>query len=74
LKRDQDELHARRKEIEKMVIESQANKDEIEKQYAQLEQKDNMMEKLNLEIQVVLTEKQTLKRELDRVDGLYNKI
>ena len=32
------------------------------------------MEKLNLEVQVVLTEKQTLKKELERIDSLYNKI
>ena len=32
------------------------------------------MEKLNLEVQVILTEKQTLKKELERVETLYNKI
>lgn len=32
------------------------------------------MEKLNLEVQVVLTEKQTLKKELERIDSLYVKI
>ena len=32
------------------------------------------MEKLNLEVTVVITEKMTLKKELDRVDSLYNKL
>tara|TARA_B110000285_G_C14633588_1_gene384529 strand:+ start:325 stop:564 length:240 start_codon:yes stop_codon:yes gene_type:complete len=32
------------------------------------------MEKLNLEVTVVVTEKITLKKELDRVDGLYNQL
>jgi hypothetical protein len=32
------------------------------------------MEKLNLEVTVVVTEKLTLKKELDRVDGLYNSL
>ena len=32
------------------------------------------MEKLNLEVTVVITEKMTLKKELDRVDQLYNKM
>lgn len=30
------------------------------------------MEKLNLEVTVVVTEKITMKKELDRVNGLYN--
>ena len=29
------------------------------------------MEKLNLEVTVVVTEKMALKKELDRIDGLY---
>lgn len=32
------------------------------------------MEKLNLEVQVVVTEKMAMKKELDRVDQMYNKI
>lgn len=32
------------------------------------------MEKLNLEVTVVVTEKMTLKKELDRVDNLYRKM
>ena len=32
------------------------------------------MEKLNLEVTVVITEKMTLKKELDRVDNLYRKM
>jgi len=32
------------------------------------------MEKLNLEVTVVVTEKMALKKELDRVDMLYNQI
>ena len=32
------------------------------------------MERLNLEVQVVVTEKMAMKKELDRVDNLYIKI
>ena len=32
------------------------------------------MERLNLEVQVVVTEKMAMKKELDRVDNMYNKI
>ena len=32
------------------------------------------MEKLNLEVTVVVTEKLAIKKELDRVDGLYNSL
>lgn len=32
------------------------------------------MEKLGLEVTVVVTEKLTLKKELNRVDSLYNKV
>ena len=36
--------------------------------------KSDKMEKLNLEVTVVVTEKMTLKKELDRVDNLYRKM
>lgn len=32
------------------------------------------MEKLKLEVTIVVTEKVALKKDLDRVDGLYHKI
>jgi len=32
------------------------------------------MEKLNVEVTVVVTEKLALKKELDRVDGLYRRL
>ena len=54
-----------------MVVEAQANHDEIEKLYAENDDKTDKMEKLNLEVTVVVTEKMALKKELDRVDRLY---
>ena len=57
-----------------MVIESQANAKEIEKLHVENEQQGDNMEKLNLEVQVVVTEKMAMKKELDRVDQMYNKI
>ena len=57
-----------------MVIESQANAKEIERLNEENQQKGDNMEKLNLEVQVVVTEKMAMKKELDRVDNMYNKI
>ena len=57
-----------------MVVDSQANAREIEKLLEENETKGDNMEKLNLEVQVVVTEKMAMKKELDRVDILYNKI
>ncbi len=51
-----------------MVIESQANKNEIEMMLAEKEDKADKMEKLNLEVTVVVTEKMTMKKELDRLE------
>lgn len=36
LKKDQYELHEKRKEMQKLLVESQANKDEINKQNDQI--------------------------------------
>ena len=57
-----------------MVIESQANSKEIERLNDENTAKGDNMEKLNLEVQVVVTEKMAMKKELDRVDNMYNKI
>ena len=57
-----------------MVVESQANAKEIERLQFENEEQGNNMEKLNLEVQVVVTEKMAMKKELDRVDQMYNKI
>ena len=39
--------------------------------YNKVDGQSDKMEKLNLEVTVVITEKMTLKKELDRVDLLY---
>ena len=57
-----------------MVVQSQANAKEIERLNDENETKGDNMEKLNLEVQVVVTEKMAMKKELDRVDQMYNKI
>jgi len=50
-----------------MLIESQANRNEIEMLNLENEAKQDKMEKLNLEVTVVITEKLTLKKELDQL-------
>lgn len=57
-----------------MLIESQANKEQIQAQYEELDDKQNEVEKLRLECTVVMTEKVTLKRDLARIDSLYIKL
>ena len=57
-----------------MLIDSQADKDMINSQYEQIENKQSEMEKLKLEVTIVVTEKVALKKDLDRVDGLYHKM
>ena len=57
-----------------MVIESQANSEEISKLHAEGATLLEKMEKLNVEVTVVVTEKLALKKELDRVDALYRRL
>ena len=52
----------------KMLIESQANKVEIEKMNSEKDTILDKMEKLNLEVTVVVTEKLSLKKEYDRIE------
>ena len=51
-----------------MAIESQANRGEIENLGAENESLNERMEKLNLEVTVVVTEKLSLKKEYNRID------
>lgn len=57
-----------------MAIEAQANKDEIKELNETIENKNDAMERLNLEVTVVVTERITLKKELDRMDKMYNSL
>jgi len=57
-----------------MVVSSQANAKEIEALQDKNATMAEKMEKLSLEVTVVVTEKLTLKKELNRVDALYNKV
>ena len=57
-----------------MVIESQANKNEIKTLKEDIEEKGDHMEKLNLEVTVVVTEKLTYKKELDRVNTQFENL
>ena len=52
----------------KMTIESQANKDQIDYMKIENESMTDKMEKLNLEVTVVVTEKLSLKKEYNRID------
>lgn len=54
-----------------MAIESQANRGEIAGLNVQNETLVEKMEKLNLEVTVVVTEKLSLKKEYNRIDRLY---
>ena len=60
--------------LTKMAIESQANKSEIERLYNENEGIQDKMEKLNLEVTVVVTEKLSLKKEYDRVEQAYRNL
>ena len=51
-----------------MAVESQANKDEIGALAADNESLMEKMEKLNLEVTVVVTEKMSLKKEYTRIE------
>lgn len=68
LQKFQKELDQKRKEMTKMAIESQANKAEIEQLNDAQEGLMEKMEKLNLEVTVVITEKLSLKKEYTRID------
>lgn len=57
-----------------MAIEAQANKDEIKNLNDDLENKEDAMERLNLEVTVVVTERMTFKKELDRMNSQYNEL
>lgn len=57
-----------------MMIDSQANAQQIQKLYEDAEVKESEIEKLMLEATVVVTEKTAMKRELDRIDVLYNQL
>jgi uncharacterized protein (DUF3084 family) len=54
-----------------MLISAQANDDLIKAQYEEIDERKTELEKLRIECTVVVTEKNALKKELDRVDGLY---
>ena len=55
-----------------MLVNSQANADEIQRLNDLNEDNKSEMEKLKLEMTVVLTEKQALQKELNRIEMLYN--
>jgi predicted nucleic acid-binding Zn-ribbon protein len=74
LEEDQRELNRKREQINDMVVESQANADEIFALQSENETMVEKMEKLSLEVTVVVTEKLTLKKELTRVDGMYTQL
>ena len=74
LEKNATELAEATKEINSMMIKSQANEETIQEQYANIEDKKGQIEKLNLECTVVVTEKAQTKKELDRIDGLYIKL
>lgn len=74
LRAAQTELDRKREELTKMAIESQANKAEIDKLYNENEAIVDKMEKLNLEVTVVVTEKLSLKKEYDRVEQAFRNL
>lgn len=74
MKHFKDDLLAAQAEINRMMVESQANAEAIQKMQDDAGDKQEEVEKLKLECQVVITEKYTVKKELDRVDHLYNKM
>lgn len=74
LRKYKADLDKAQKEITNMIISSQANAEEINKLYAESEQKESEIEKMKLESTIIITEKSTIKKELDRINMLYNQI
>ena len=56
-----------------MLIESQANAEEIKKHEEDHEMAEEEVTKLKIECMVVITEKGSIKKELNRIDNLYYK-
>ena len=56
-----------------MLVESQANSEEIKRMQEEASEKQEEIEKVKLECQVVITEKFAVKKELDRMEHLYTK-
>lgn len=71
LEKNEEDLREATTKISDMLITAQANEELIHKQYEDLDERKTELEKLRIECTVVVTEKNALKKELDRVDGLY---
>lgn len=59
------------REIAQFMIEQQANADEIKDLYEKGEQQQDQFEKIKLEVTVIMAEKVTFQRELERVQANY---
>lgn len=57
-----------------MLIDAQANRDEIRELYEKAEVKQDELEKQKLECVVVTTEKAAQKKELDHYVAIYDKL
>lgn len=74
LRQYKTDLEAAQKELNAMLVNSQANAEEIARLHNENGAHESEMEQLKLETTVVVTEKMALKKELDRIDELYNKL
>ena len=74
LKEDQRILGQKREEMARMVIDSQANAKEIAELYENKTSQEEQQEKLNVEITVLVTEKLTQKKEMDRLMNDHRKL
>ena len=69
-----EKLNKAHKEMNKMLIDSQANKEEITNLYEQGEMKVEEIAKLGIEVQVVNAEKMAFKKDLNNTTLQLNKI
>ena len=63
-----------REEIASLLIDSQANASEIQALHDESTEKNEKMEKLNLEVTVVVTEKAAMKKDFDRLQLLHTNL
>ena len=74
LKKCKNEYEEAQEEIAQFVIEQQANAEEIKNLYEQNQSKQDQFEKIKLEVTVVMAEKVTFQRELEKAEANHSRM
>lgn len=72
--KNEKDLERAAQKINDLINDSNTKGQKIQEQYEELKDNKDEMEKIRLEVTVVMTEKGGLKKELDRVNRLYTKL